>query len=104
MKLAVSKWKVAALTIVTLPAAIWFVVENPDFPIPKLPLFLGYLPLFIGLGMELHGQWKAVLVKWSNPETHVETGGTGNKSFFILLFTLAALVLFLVCVGASHRT
>jgi len=104
MKFAASKWQIAALTLVTLPAAIWFVAENPDFPISKLPLFLGLSPLYIGAGMELCSQWKAVLGKLSNPESHVEGGPTGNKGFIILSVTLVGLVVFLACIGAAHRT
>jgi len=104
MKLTASKWKVAALTLVTLPATIWFVAEYPDLYISKFVLALGFLPLYIGAGMELHSQWTAVLEKWRNPESHVAGVPTGNKGFFILGLTLAGLVLFLACVGAMHRT
>ena len=104
MKLTASKWKIAALTIVTLPATIWFVAENPDLPISKFMLVLGFMPLYIGAGMELHSQWAAVLEKWRNPESHVEGVPTGNKGFFVLGLILAGLVLFLAFVGATHRT
>ena len=104
MKLKASKWKVAALTLVTLPATIWFAAENPDFPISKFMPALGFLPLYIGAIMELHSQWAAVLEKWRNPESHVKAVPAGNKGFFILCFTFVGLVLFLACVGAMHHT
>jgi hypothetical protein len=104
MKLTASKWKVAALTLVTLPMTIWFFAENPGLPISKFMFVLGFLPLYIGAGMELQSQWKAVLEKWRNPKSHAEGVPTGNKGFFVLGLTLAGLVLFLACVGAMHRT
>jgi hypothetical protein len=104
MKLAVSKWKVAALTLVTFPAAFWFADQYPDFSTSKLLFLLGLSPLIVGLGMELRSQWKTVLHKWGNPESHVEASPKGNKSSVILFFILVCLVLFLAFVGAMHRT
>jgi hypothetical protein len=104
MKLALSKWKVAALTLVTLPATIWFAAQYPDFSTSKLLFSLGLSPLFVGFGMELRGQWKTTLRKWGNPESQVEESPKGNKSSVILFFILAVVVLFLAVVGALHRT
>ena len=104
MDLAASKWKVAALTLVTLPAAIWYVVDNPDTHILKLAFLLGFSPLFVGAGAELYGQWMAVWDKWGNPEPHVAGSPTGNKIAVILGLTLLGLVVFLAYVGATHRT
>jgi hypothetical protein len=56
MKFAASKWQIAAM--VTLPAAIWFVAKNPDFPISKLPLAGTFNPT------ELIGQTIAVVKGW----------------------------------------
>jgi hypothetical protein len=57
MKLTASKWKVAALTLVTLPMTIWFFAENPGLPISKFMFVLGFLPLYIG---GRHGTAKSV--------------------------------------------
>jgi hypothetical protein len=102
--LTASKRKIAALTLVTLPATIWFVAENPDLPITKFMLVLGFLPLYIGASVELYGQWKAVWDNWGNLEPRAAGSPTGNKIAVILGLTLLALVAFLAYVGATHRT
>jgi hypothetical protein len=102
--LTASKWKIAALTLVTLPATIWFVAENPDLPISKFMLALGFLPLYIGASIELYGQWKALWDNWGNPERRAVGSPTGNKMSVILGLTLLGLVAFLAYVGATHRT
>lgn len=99
-----SKWKIAALTLITLPATIWFVAENPDLPLSKFVLVLGFLPLYIGVSMELYSQWKAVWDNWGNPEPRITGSPTGNKVAVILGLTLLGLVAFLAYVGAVHRT
>jgi len=104
MKLTASKWKVAALTLVTLPMAIWLSPENPDLPISKFVDFLGFLPLFIAAAMELQSQWTAVLEKWRNPESHVEKDQKGNKVFYIPCLTLVSLVLLIAFVGSMLHT
>ena len=104
MDLAATKWKVAALTLVTLPVAIWYVTDNPDTHISKFALFLGFSPLFVGAGAELYGQWKAVWDNLGNPEPRVVGSPTGNKIAVILGLILLGLVVFLAYVGATHRT
>jgi hypothetical protein len=104
MKLAASKWKIAALTLITLPASIWFSTENPDLPISRFMSALGFVPLYIGAAMELHSQWVAVLEKWRNPERHVKAAPVSNKGFYILCLSLVGLVLLIICVGSMLHT
>jgi hypothetical protein len=104
MDLVTSKCKVAALTLVTLPTAIWYVVDNPDTHISKLAFLLGFSPLFVGAGTELYCQWKAVWDNWGNAKPHVVGSPTGNKIAVILGLTLLGLVVFLAYVGATRRT
>jgi hypothetical protein len=104
MDLAASKWKIAALTLVTLPVAIWYVVANADTHNSKFVFLLGFSPLFVGAGTELYGQWKAVWDNRGNPNSQVVGSPTGNKIAVILGLTLIGLVVFLVYVGAARRT
>ena len=57
MKVA-AKREIAALTLVTLPAAIRLSAEAQAFYPPKVVIGLCYFSLFIVLGMELRGIWK----------------------------------------------
>lgn len=104
MDLVASKWKVAALTLVTLPAAIWYVVDNPDTQASKLAFLLGFSPLFVGAGTELYCQWKAVCDNWGNPKPQVMGSPIGNKIAVVLGLTLLGLVIFLTYIGATRRT
>ena len=104
MKLVASKWKVAALTLVTLPASIWFSAENPGLLISRFMIALGFLPLYIGAAMELRSQWVAMLEKWRNPEHHIKAAPASNKGFYTLCLTLVGLVLLIICFGSMHHT
>jgi len=104
MQSTASKWKIAALTLVTLPLTIWLSPKNPDLPVSKFLYFLGFLPLFIAATMELQREWEAVVHKWRNPESQVKNDQKGNKVFYILCLTLAGLVLLIICVGSMLHT
>jgi len=98
---AAAKWKVAALTLVTLPAAIWLsATAQASYP-PKLVIGLGYVPLFIALGMELRATWKQAT---EHPESYVEGSPAGNKIALGLAVVLVGFLLWAVCSMVRQHT
>lgn len=91
---AAAKWKIAALTLVTLPATIGLAATTPTFLLARLVVGLGFVPVFIALGMELRATWKQVS---EHPESYVEGSPAGNKIALGLAVVLAVLLLWLVC-------
>jgi hypothetical protein len=98
---ASAKWKVAALTLVTLPAAIWLAAITQTFHAPRLLVGLGFVPLFIAIGMELRVTWKQVS---EHPESYVEGSPAGNRIASGLAVVLAGLLLWVVCFVVRQHT
>jgi len=94
------KWKVASLTLVTWPIALWL-APDPDSRASKVLLVLASLPLLIAVGIELYAQWKQL---YQSPESHVEGSPTGNKIAVVLAAALIGLVVFLAYSVARHHT
>jgi hypothetical protein len=89
------KWKVAALTLITWPIALWLAPTNPDSIAFKILLVLASLPLLIAVGIELYAQWKQL---YERPESHVAGSPAGNKIAVALAALLIGLV---VCLAYS---
>jgi hypothetical protein len=100
MKAAV-KWKIAALTLVTLPAATWLVVATPMSHAPWLAISMGFVPLFIALGIELRVTWKQAS---EHPESYVEGSPAGNRLAAALAVVLLSLLLWAVCSVVRQHT
>ena len=92
MKVA-AKWKIAGLTLVTLPAAIWLLSSTPMFHAPRLVIAVAFLPLFIALGMELRATWRQAS---EHPESYVEGSPIGNKLAVALAIVLIGLAFWVV--------
>ena len=88
MKVA-AKWKLAALTLVAVPAAIWL-VPDPLSHWSKALIAVAFMPLFIALGIELRATWKRAT---EHRESYVEGSPTGNKLAVALAVVLIGLVL-----------
>ena len=86
---AAVKWKVAALTLVTWPVALWLASPNPDSRASKILFVVASLPLFIAIGIELHTQWRQL---YERPESYVAGSPTGNKIAVVLAALLIGLV------------
>jgi hypothetical protein len=93
------KWKVAALTMVTWPIALWLTPANPDSLAFKILLVLASLPLLIAVGIELYAQWKQL---YESPESYVAGSPTGNKIAVVLAAVLIGLVAYLAYSIAHH--
>ena len=77
MKVA-AKREIAALALVTLPAAIWLSAEPQAFYPPKVVIGLCYFSLFIVLGMELRGIWKQATEQASKDKAPKDNDKTGR--------------------------
>lgn len=89
------KWKIAALTFITWPVAIWFVDQAPETRPLGFWLTLGSVPLFTAILMELRDHWSRVL----KDPTYVDKGSpVGNK----IAVALAGLILGLVLFGIGR--
>lgn len=88
MKVA-AKWRLAALTLVAVPAAIWL-VPDPLSRWSKALIAVAFMPLFIAVGIELRATWKRAT---EHPESYVEVSPTGNKLAIALAVVLIGLVL-----------
>lgn len=98
---AATKWKIAALTLVTLPTAIWLAATAQMFHAPRLTIGLGLAPLFIALGTELRATWKHIS---EHPESYVEGSPVGNRIASGLAVVLAGLLLWVVCSMVHQHT
>jgi hypothetical protein len=94
------KWKVASLTLVTWPIALWLAPE-PDSRASKILLVLASLPLLIAVGIELYAQWKQL---YESPESYVERSPAGNKIAVVLAAVLIGLVVCLAYSVVRHHT
>ena len=92
MKVA-ANWKIAGLTLVTLPVAIWLLASTPMVHTPKLVIAAAFLPLFIALGMELRARWRQAS---EHPESYIEGSPTGNRFAVALAIVLIGLALWVV--------
>lgn len=85
------KWKVAALTLITLPVAMWFVFQHPESRPPGLWITIGSVPLFTAVFMELRAQWDLL----SKDPNYVDKGSpVGNRIAVALAAVIICLVLF----------
>jgi len=100
VKIAV-KWKVAALTLVTWPIAVWLVFPNPSSRSSKALLILASVPLLVAVGIELYAQWRQLCER---PESYVSGSPVGNKIAVILAAVLIGLVACLAYAIARHYT
>jgi hypothetical protein len=93
-------WKVASLTLVTWPIALWL-APDPDSRTSKVLLVLASLPLLIAVGIELYAQWKQL---YQSPESYVEGSRAGNKAAVALAAALIGLVVCLAYSVVRHQT
>jgi hypothetical protein len=95
------KWKIAALTLVTWPAAFWYLAQSPNGVSPRLTISLASLPLFVAICIEAHSHWKLIRER---PESYVEGSRIGNRIAAILGVILLGLLLALIYGVATNHT
>ena len=95
------KCKIAALTLVTWPAALWLASPNPGSRASKILLVFASLPLFVAIGIELYAQWRQL---YERPESYVAGSPTGNKIAVVLAALLIGLVACLAYSIARQHT
>jgi hypothetical protein len=87
----IKKWKVAALTLITWPAAIWFVAQDPRSRPLGLWITIGSIPLFTAILMELRAHWDRL----SKDPAYVDKGSpVGNRIAVVLAAVIICLLLF----------
>jgi hypothetical protein len=82
------KWAVAALTLMTMPLAIWLSGQDPKLRLMNIWIVLGFLPLGAALVIELRAQWKRV---GKEPNSDMESSRIGNKVAAVLAVVLASM-------------
>jgi hypothetical protein len=96
-----TKWKIAALTLVTWPAAFWYLLQGPNTSSSSIVISLASLPLFVAIGIEMYSHWR--LLK-EQPELYVEGSPVGNMIAKVLGFILLGLLLALIYRVATNLT
>ena len=99
MKVALN-WKVASLTLVTWPVALWL-APNPDSRASKTLLVIASLPLLIAVSIELYARWRQLK---ESPESYVEGSPAGNKIAIVLAVALIGLLVCLAYSVVRHDT
>ena len=99
MKVALN-WKVASLTLLTWPVALWL-APNPDSRASKTLLVIASLPLLIAVTIELYTRWRQLK---ESPESYVEGSPAGNKIAIVLAVALIGLLVCLAYSVVRHDT
>ena len=95
------KWPVASLTLITLPAIIIYGPPNPSDDFRKALIYLGMLPLFIAIVIELLGGF---IIKKEGSDLYKGGSRIGNLFAKCLGLVLLAFVLWIMYSIASQRT
>jgi hypothetical protein len=83
------QWKIAALTLVTLPLAIWISTSiNGNFDAFTSIIVIGCLPLAIGVVFDLRERRRQMR---QDPNSYEEGSPVGNKIALVIGLVLLAL-------------
>jgi hypothetical protein len=85
------KWRLTAGALVTLPVAFWYLGYHPRSN-AKLVIAVAFIPIFIGVFIELRDQWMVAGTR----DQLKEGSPVGNAIAWVLAVPLALLLLYVV--------
>ena len=92
------QWKIAAVSLVTWPIAIWLLVHWPGAFSPTPLMIVASLPIFVGMSLDIYAR-----ITSDKPDPYKGGSAIGNKIAVLLAVVLICTLLFLAYRVATHQ-